>query len=193
MKLSDFKALTFDVYGTLLDWETGMVTGLKPLTDRVSRHLTRDDILEAHAYYESTTQRYTPAKKYHELLPVVYRRIAEEWGVEVTWEECEAYGKSARHWPAFDDTIEALTYLKKHFKLVVLTNTDNLTFSGANTRLGVHFDGVYTAEMWAATSPSTAISTTCSKCWRVRASKRVTSCTPPRACSTTMRPPTNTG
>ncbi|AUQ52735.1 MULTISPECIES: haloacid dehalogenase type II [Roseobacteraceae] len=146
MKLSDFKALTFDVYGTLLDWETGMVTGLKPLTDRVSRSLSRDDILEAHAFYESTTQRYTPSKKYYELLPVVYRRLAEEWNVEVTWEECEAYGRSARHWPAFDDTIEALTYLKKHFKLVVLTNTDNLTFSGANTRLGVHFDGVYTAE-----------------------------------------------
>ena len=146
MKLSDYKALTFDVYGTLIDWETGMVTGLKPLTDRVSRSLTRDDILEAHAYYESTTQHYTPAKKYYELLPVVYRRLAEEWGVEVTWEECEAYGKSGRHWPAFNDSIEALTYLKKHFKLVVLTNTDNLTFSGANTRLGVHFDGVYTAE-----------------------------------------------
>ena len=61
MKLSDFKVLTFDVYGTLIDWESGMVAGLKPLTDRVSRSLTRDDILEAHAYYESTTQRWTPA------------------------------------------------------------------------------------------------------------------------------------
>ena len=109
MKLSDFKALTFDVYGTLLDWEGGMITGLKPLTDRVSRNLTRDDILEAHAFYESTAQRYSPAKKYYELLPVVYRRLAEEWGVEVTWEECEAYGMSARHWHAFDDTIVALT------------------------------------------------------------------------------------
>lgn len=146
MKLSDFKALTFDVYGTLIDWEGGMITGLKPLTDRVSRSLTRDDILEAHAFYESTAQRYAPSKKYYDLLPVVYRRLAEEWGVEVTWEECTAYGMSARHWHAFDDSIEALTYLKKHFKLVVLTNTDNVTFSGANTRLGVHFDGVYTAE-----------------------------------------------
>ena len=146
MKLNDFKVLTFDVYGTLIDWEGGMIAGLKPLTDRASQNLTRDDILGAHAFYESTTQRYTPAKKYFELLPVVYRRLAEEWGVEVTWEECEAYGKSIRHWHAFDDTIEALTYLKKHFKLVVLTNTDNQTFSGANTRLGVHFDGVYTGE-----------------------------------------------
>ncbi len=146
MKLSDFKALTFDVYGTLIDWESGMVTGLKPLTDKVSRHLSRDDILEAHAHHTSTSQRWTPAKKYSDLLGVVYRRLAEEWGVEVTWEECAAYGLSVRQWPAFDDSKQALAYLKEHYKLIVLTNTDNVSFSGSNARLGIHFDGVYTAE-----------------------------------------------
>ncbi|MFK7856562.1 MAG: haloacid dehalogenase type II [Granulosicoccus sp.] len=146
MKLSNFKALTFDVYGTLIDWETGMVTGLKPLTDRVSHALTRDEILEAHAFYESTIQRWTPAKKYFELLPVVYRRLAEEWKVEVSWEECVAYGLSVRQWPAFPDSAEALKYLKQHYKLIVLTNTDNLSFSGSNARLDIQFDGVYTAE-----------------------------------------------
>ena len=146
MKLSDFKVLTFDVYGTLIDWETGMVTALKPLTDKVSRTLSRDNILEAHAYYESIMQRWTPAKKYSDLLGVVYRRLAEEWNVEVTWEECLAYGLSVRQWPAFDDSRDALGYLRKHFKLVVLTNTDNVSFSGSNARLGVHFNGVYTAE-----------------------------------------------
>ncbi|MEM9342301.1 MAG: haloacid dehalogenase type II [Pseudomonadota bacterium] len=146
MRLSDYDVLSFDVYGTLIDWETGMVTALKPLTDRVSRPLSRDDILEAHAYHESTTQRWTPAKPYRELLPTVYRRLAEEWGVEVTWEECVAYGLSVRQWPAFEDTRAALAYLKQHFKLVVLTNTDNLSFSGSNARMGVVFDGVYTAE-----------------------------------------------
>lgn len=146
MKLTDFKVLAFDVYGTLIDWESGMVNALKPLTDKVSQHLSRDDILEAHAYHESTTQRWTPAKKYFDLLAVVYRRLAEEWGVEVTWEECQAYGLSVRQWPAFDDSSEALSYLKQHYKLVVLTNTDNMSFSGSNARLGVRFDGVYTAE-----------------------------------------------
>ena len=146
MKISDFKVLAFDVYGTLIDWESGMVNALKPLTDQVSQHLTRDDILEAHAFYESTTQRWTPSKIYSDLLPVVYRRLAEEWGVAVTWEQCQAYGLSVRQWPAFDDSRDALSYLKQHFKLVVLTNTDNLSFQGSNARLGVHFDGVYTAE-----------------------------------------------
>lgn len=146
MNLTDYKALTFDVYGTLIDWESGMVTGLKPLTDRVSRSLSRDEILRAHAYHESTAQQWTPAKKYYELLAVVYRRLAEEWNVEVSWEECVAYGLSVRQWPAFADSAEALRYLKQHYKLIVLTNTDNLSFSGSNARLNMHFDGVYTAE-----------------------------------------------
>lgn len=146
MKLTDFKALTFDVYGTLIDWESGMIGGLKPLTDKVNQSLSRDDILEAHAHHESTTQRWTPSKKYSDLLATVYRRLAEEWGVEVTWEECQAYGHSVRQWPAFDDSRAALAYLKQHYKLIVLTNTDNLSFQGSNARLGVHFDGVYTAE-----------------------------------------------
>jgi len=92
MKLSDFKVLAFDVYGTLIDWESGMVAALKPLTDKVSRNLSRDEILEAHAFHESTTQRWTPTKVYSDLLAVVYRRLAEEWEVEVTWEECQVAG-----------------------------------------------------------------------------------------------------
>ncbi|MEM7317572.1 MAG: haloacid dehalogenase type II [Pseudomonadota bacterium] len=146
MKLSDFKALTFDVYGTLIDWESGMIAALKPLTDKLDRTLTRDEILEAHAYHESTTQAWTPSKPYAQLLPVVYRRLAEEWGAEVRWEDCQAYGHSVRQWPAFEDSRAALAYLKKHYKLIVLTNTDNQSFQGSNSRLGVQFDGVYTAE-----------------------------------------------
>lgn len=146
MKLTDFKALTFDVYGTLIDWESGMVAALAPLADRVDRQLSRDQILEAHAHHESTTQRWTPAKRYRDLLAVVYRRLAEEWGVEVSWDECLRYGRSVGDWPAFPDSVDALRYLKEHYKLIVLTNTDNESFAHSNARLGVHFDGVYTAE-----------------------------------------------
>ena len=64
MKLTDFRALTFDCYGTLIDWETGMVEGLKTLTARVGRDLSRDQILEAHARHESSQQSWTPAKRY---------------------------------------------------------------------------------------------------------------------------------
>ncbi|MFA9419700.1 MAG: haloacid dehalogenase type II [Gammaproteobacteria bacterium] len=146
MKLSDFKALTFDVYGTLIDWESGMVAGLKPLTSRVTHELSRDDILEAHARHESFQQDYTPAKRYQDLLPIVYRRLAEEWGVSVSWDECLAYGQSVKNWPAFADSAGALLYLKKHFKLVVLSNIDNDSFLHSNAKLQVEFDAIYTAE-----------------------------------------------
>ena len=192
MKLSDYKALTFDVYGTLIDWESGMVTGLKPLTDRVSRSLSRDDILEAHAYYESTTQRWTPSKKYYDLLAVVYRRLAEEWGVEVTWEECEAYGLSVRQWPAFEDSREALAYLKQHFKLVVLTNTPTISaFPAPMPGSGSPSMVFSPPRISAATSRQTAISTICSRRWPVGASRSMTSCTRLKACSTITPRPTS--
>jgi 2-haloacid dehalogenase len=154
MKLTDFKALTFDCYGTLIDWESGMVEALKPLTSRVTRELSRNDILEAHARHESVQQLQTPGKTYRDLLPIVYKRLAEEWGASASWEECVAYGRSVRDWPAFIDSAGALQYLKKHFKLVILSNVDNENFAGSNKKLQVEFDAIYTAEDVGAYKPS---------------------------------------
>lgn len=154
MQLTDFKALTFDCYGTLIDWESGMIEGLKPLTSRVGRDLSRDQILEAHARHESAQQAQTPARPYRELLPIVYRRLAEGWGVPVSWDECVAYGRSVKDWPAFADSVEALAYLKQHFKLVILSNVDNESFAASNDRLKVDFDAIYTAEDIGSYKPS---------------------------------------
>jgi 2-haloacid dehalogenase len=145
MRLTDFKALTFDCYGTLIDWESGMIEGLSGLTARVPG-LTRNQVLEAHARHESGQQRQTPTKRYVELLPIVYKRLAEEWGVTASIDECEAYGRSVRDWPAFADTSGALQYLKKYYKLIILSNVDNNTFSYSNAKLQVDFDAIYTAE-----------------------------------------------
>jgi 2-haloacid dehalogenase len=154
MALTDYKALTFDVYGTLIDWESGMVAGLKPLTERVGAGLSREQVLEAHAQYESSTQAQTPAKIYSDLLTVVYKRLAEEWGVAVGWDECLAYGRSVHDWPAFEDSVDALAYLKQHYKLVVLSNVDNTSFAASNERLGDPFHAVYTAEDAGSYKPS---------------------------------------
>jgi 2-haloacid dehalogenase len=154
MTLTDFKALTFDCYGTLIDWESGMIEALKPLTSKVSRALTRNEILETHARHESSQQVQTPTKLYRELLPIVYRRLAEEWGVSVGWSDCVAYGRSVKTWPAFTDSAPALEYLKRHYRLVILSNVDNESFSGSNEKLQVDFDAIYTAEDIGSYKPS---------------------------------------
>lgn len=145
MLLTDYKALSFDCYGTLIDWESGMIEGLSGLTARVPG-LSRNQILEAHARHESAQQRQTPGKRYAELLPIVYKRLAEEWGVTVSIDDCEAYGLSVRDWPAFPDSPGALQYLKKYYKLIILSNVDNRSFSFSNEKLQVDFDAIYTAE-----------------------------------------------
>ena len=107
MRLTDFKALTFDCYGTLIDWESGMMDALESLTRRLNAPLPRNAVLEAHARHESAQQAQTPYMRYRELLAIVYKRLAEEWGVAVPWSECVAYGLSVREWPAFPDTAGA--------------------------------------------------------------------------------------
>lgn len=154
MKLTDFDTLTFDCYGTLIDWEGGIVGALAPLTGRLSEPLGRDRILEAHAYHESTQQRFTPAMPYRRLLAVVYRRLAEEWRLPVTQAECEAYGASVGTWRPFPDTIEALAYLKGHYRLVILSNVDDTSFAETNQRLKTEFDAICTAEAIGSYKPS---------------------------------------
>jgi len=154
MKLTDFKALAFDCYGTLIDWETGMFEGLKPLTRRLATPPTRNQVLEAHARHESSQQLQTPAKIYRDLLPIVYKRLAEEWGLAVTRDECVAYGQSVKNWAAFTDSAGALQYLKRHYKLVILSNIDNESFAASNEKLQVEFDAIYTAEDIGSYKPS---------------------------------------
>jgi 2-haloacid dehalogenase len=146
MRLRDFKVLTFDCYGTLIDWESGLTEALKPLTGRLPFPLSRNRVLEAHARHESTQQRHTPTMRYSDLLAVVYKRLAEEWRQPASWSACQAYGQSVKNWPAFDDSTSALAYLKQHYKLVVLSNVDNSSFVFSNAKLNVEFDAVYTAE-----------------------------------------------
>ncbi len=154
MRLRDFKVLTFDCYGTLIDWESGMSAALKTLTSKAAMPLSQDEILAAHARHESSQQLQTPTMKYSELLAVVYKRLAEEWGVGVTWDECLAYGNSIKDWPAFADSVEALAYLKQHYRLVILSNIDNASFAQSNIRLNVVFDAVYTAQDVGSYKPS---------------------------------------
>ena len=154
MKLSDFKVLTFDCYGTLIDWETGMFQALSPLLDRVKQPLGKDQVLEAHSRHEHAQEGWTPTRHYSDLLATVYKRLAEEWGVAASWEDALAYGQSIGSWPAFPDSADALAYLKQHYRLAVLSNVDNASFARSNARLKVPFDAIYTAEDIGSYKPS---------------------------------------
>ena len=85
---------------------------------------------------------------------MVYRRIAEECGITATWDECLAYGGSVKNWPAFPDSAGALQYLGKHYRLVILSNADNASFTASNDRLRVGFNAIYTAEDIGSYKPS---------------------------------------
>jgi FMN phosphatase YigB (HAD superfamily) len=101
MKLTDFKVLTFDCYGTLIDWETGMLEALALLVKRVQPPPSNDQVLAAHGRHEHFQELWTPTRRYSDLLATVWKRLAEEWGVPASWEEALAYGQSIGSWPPF--------------------------------------------------------------------------------------------
>jgi 2-haloalkanoic acid dehalogenase type II len=146
MKLTDFKCLTFDCYGTLIDWETGLYAALQPLLKRGGVTLKRDDVLAAFARHESAQEATTPQMIYSELLAEVHRRLAGEWHVSGDETEAIAFGKSVPDWPEFPDTVVSLQYLQRYYKLVILSNVDRESFAGSNRRLGVMFDAICTAQ-----------------------------------------------
>jgi 2-haloacid dehalogenase len=146
VQLSDFDVLTFDCYGTLIDWESGIHDALQPLLARVGRPVPRQEVLETFARHESEQEAQTPAMPYSELLAVVHTRLAGQWGVAPDTEEDGRFGASVPEWPAFADSAASLQYLEKYYKLVVLSNVDRASFQGSNAKLGVTFDAVYTAQ-----------------------------------------------
>jgi len=146
MRLADFKVLSFDCYGTLMDWETGITQALQPLLARSGKALSSDQVLETFARLEAAQEKETPSMIYSELLGVVHTRMAKEWDTEPITQESEAFGNSIPNWPAFADSPEALQYLKQHYKLVILSNVDRESFKTSNKRLQVEFDYIFTAQ-----------------------------------------------
>ncbi len=146
-RLSDFSALTFDCYGTLIDWESGIWDALQPLIHAGGRDdITRALALEAFAEIESAQEAATPGMLYPEILARVHADFAVRFGLETSADLDRAFGGSVPHWPAFPDTADALRILKRHYKLVILSNVNREGFAASARKLGVSFDAVYTAE-----------------------------------------------
>ena len=146
-RLTDFKVLTFDCYGTLIDWETGIWDALQPLLMN-KRHsdITRDLALLGFARHESAVESARPDLHYRKVLEMVHDAFAAEFDLASTRDLATDFGNSVAHWPAFPDTADALRYLKTRFKLVILSNIDRESFAASNRKLGVRFDAIYTAQ-----------------------------------------------
>ncbi|OTA99017.1 hypothetical protein M426DRAFT_325524 [Hypoxylon sp. CI-4A] len=148
--LKDFALLSFDVYGTLIDWEAGVLSALQPLLQANNRtDLSRLRLLETHHELEVKQQLKTPDMPYSQLLTTIYPHIAEKLGLAApTPEESQAFGNSIANWPAFPDTVAALHRLAKQYKLVVLSNVDRASFELTNSGAlqGFPFDLIITAQ-----------------------------------------------
>jgi 2-haloalkanoic acid dehalogenase type II len=151
-----YGALSFDCYGTLIDWEIGLAT---PLTVWASAHgvdAGREELLAVFSSIESVVETEQPTLLYPRVLGESLRRLAPRFGAEATDDECEAFGASVPEWPAFPDSAAALAALAERFKLIILSNVDRTSFAASNRRLGVTFDLVITAEDVGSYKPAAA-------------------------------------
>ncbi len=153
-RLSDFDALSFDCYGTLIDWERGLAEALAPWAENAGLDIGRDRLLETFASYETGVQQAHPGMVYQEVLASVLHRIGDRFAAPVSPETAARFGGSVGEWPAFADSAEALQRLKTRYKLIILSNVDRGSFYLSSLRLGVAFDLVITAQDVGAYKPS---------------------------------------
>ena len=146
MALAGFEVITLACYGTLIDKASGVFSGLGPLLSRASANINRGDALNAFSAHESSLESEKPGMPYSDLLSEVHRRLAKQWYVIATEDDHQLFGMSVPHWPVYADTPAALQYLKRYFKLVILSNVDRKSFAGTNSHLGVKFDAIFTAQ-----------------------------------------------
>ncbi len=142
---SRFDVLTFDCYGTLIDWEAGILAALRAALDAHGVSAGDDDLLGRYAVHEAEIER-GPYVRYREILSRGMAAVCHELETEPTADETVAFGGSVADWPAFPDSADALARLHRRFKLAVITNCDDDLFAASNRRLGDVFDFVVTAQ-----------------------------------------------
>lgn len=151
-----FEALTFDCYGTLIDWEAGLLAALhRALEGEPGVLLDDEDLLLRYARHEAALEA-GPYLRYREILARALRGVAAELEVDVTDETAAAFGGSVVDWPAFPDSAQALARLATRYRLGVLTNCDDDLFAASQARLDAHFDWVVTAEQVGSYKPADA-------------------------------------
>lgn len=154
MRLTDYDALSFDCYGTLIDWESGIGSVLTDWAHDRGVGLDRETLLTAYAGQEARTARENPELPYPDVLANSFRALGDELGATVSSGWASRLGSSVPDWPAFADSHEALRRLQGRFRLIVLSNVDREGFEGSRKRLDVSFDYVLTAQDIGSYKPS---------------------------------------
>jgi 2-haloacid dehalogenase len=155
LDFSHFEALTFDCYGTLIDWEQGILNALQPVLAPRGVDEAEEELLEIYARHEAALEA-GDYLRYREVLARALHGVCAELGVAPSKADEDAFAEAMGSWPAFPDTAGALRRLQERFRLGVITNCDRDLFARSNLRLGVTFDWVVTAEQARAYKPSLA-------------------------------------
>ncbi len=155
MALSDRKVLTFDIGGTLIDFESGILDYVQSRARAAGVTLSDRAILEAYAAAEDNQHHETPRLPFPAMMAPMYREMAEVLGLPDSHADAEEFRQSIPHWPAFPDSIPALKRLRKRFQLVAMTNADDWALSHFARALDQPFDDMVTAEMvgWSKPDP----------------------------------------
>jgi 2-haloalkanoic acid dehalogenase type II len=154
VRFTDFEALSFDCYGTLIDWEAGLAAVLRPWASRHGLTLDDDQLLTAYSAHESRAEADHPADLYQDILARSFRGLGAELGAEVSDQDAAALATSVPDWPAFADSRDALEVLGRRFRLIILSNIDRTSFAGSLPRLGAEFACVLTAQDIGSYKPS---------------------------------------
>jgi putative hydrolase of the HAD superfamily len=146
MTLRDRKILTFDVVGTLIDFETGLLNYFRPALAKAGA--TADDaaILARFGQAEDEQHNRAPGLNFTKMLPDIYRSMAQAFRLPTSKADVDGLRLSMEHWPAFPDSVDALKRLRKHFRLVAMTNADNWALAHFRRTLDEPFDDTVTAE-----------------------------------------------
>jgi 2-haloacid dehalogenase len=154
LDLTKYKALSFDCYGTLIDWEAGIAAVLAPWAREQGLDHSDEELLLAYADNEAAVERDTPTALYPEVLATAFHRTGDKIRHPVTDEWAQRLGNSVPDWPAFPDSADALARLAKHYQLIILSNVHRDGFTGSNQRLHGDFAAIITAEDVGAYKPA---------------------------------------
>jgi len=156
LDLTSFKALSFDCYGTLIDWEAGILAVLVPWAREQGLALGGEELLLAYADHEAAAEVAHPGDRYPEILARAFAATGERLGRAVSDEWARRLGDSVPNWPAFPDSADALARLARHYRLIILSNVHRAGFAGSNERLQGDFAAIITAEDVGAYKPAPA-------------------------------------